>query len=163
MKRCLAMLVALLLPVAAMAEGIDLSGMSLADLIALREQITMAMWQTDEWQEVTVPQGVWKVGEDIPAGTWTVRCADIGRTDYMLRYCDLEWGESLHESGRYVNWRGRYDTNIEIYNPNHKEYKGGHMTEYILTVKDGDYIIISGNYNQAVFTPYAGKPALGFK
>ena len=145
------------------AKDIDLSNMSYGQLVILKNLINKAMWESREWQEVTVPQGIWVVGEDIPAGTWTVKCADVGRTNYMLQYCDIEWGESLHESGRYVNWQGRYDTNIHIYNPNHKEYEGGHITEYTLTVKDGDYIIISNTYNQAVFTPYSGKPSLGFK
>lgn len=141
----------------------SLSAYSYEDLVSLKEQINLAMWKSKEWQEVTVPQGTWKVGEDIPAGTWVVKCADMGRTNYLLRYCDMQWGESLNESGRYVNWHGRYDTNINIYNPNHQDYEEGQMTEYILTVQDGDYIIISGMYNQAVFTPYTGKPSLGFK
>ena len=39
----------------------------------------------------------------------------------------------------------------------------GYLTEYTFTVKDGDYIVINDAYNKAVFTPYAGKPSLGFK
>lgn len=152
----------LLVPKGEDATG-GLHGLSYEELIARKNQINLAIWRSQEWQEVTVPQGTWKVGEDIPAGTWVVKCADMGRTNYMLRYCEIQWGESLHKSGQYVNWSGRYDTNINIYNPNHRDYETGLMTEYILTVEDGDYIIISGTYNQAVFTPYTGKPSLGFK
>lgn len=162
MKRCLAMLVALLLPVAAMAEGIDLSGMSLADLIALREQITMAMWQTDEWQEVTVPQGVYQVGVDIPAGTWTVRCADLSRDDSSLQRCEFSWGKSLNDSGTGIQFKDRLGL-VSVHNPQSRYYDEGDITDYTFTVQVGDYIVIDPFHNRAVFTPYAGKPDLGFK
>ena len=143
-------------------EKIDLSGLSYDELVALKDRINLAIWNSEDWQEVTVPQGVWKVGEDIPAGTWTVRCADIGRDGYMMRECDFSWGENLAKNGLAVEWKGRYDL-VTIYNPNNEYYKEGYLTEYTFTVQNGDYIIIDGAYNKAVFTPYAGKPSLGFK
>ena len=162
--RILSLLFALMLSTFAFAtaETIDLSGMSYNELVALKDQINLAIWNSKEWQEVTVPQGVWKVGEDIPAGTWTVRCADIGRNSYMMKECDFEWGEYLSDDGQSIRWKGRYDL-VTIYNPNHEDYKAGQTTEYTFTVKNGDYIVISYSYNKAVFTPYAGKPSLGFK
>ena len=143
-------------------EKIDLSGLSYDELVALKDRINLAIWNSENWQEVTVPQGVWKVGEDIPAGTWTVRCADIGRDGYMMSECDLSWGARLREDGTQIDWRWQNDSVI-IYNPNSKYYMEGYLTEYTFTVKDGDYIVINGAYNKAVFTPYAGKPSLGFK
>lgn len=164
MKRFFSILFALVISVTtfAQAETFDLSGMTYDELIALKDQINLAIWNSQEWQEVTVPQGVWKVGEDIPAGTWTVRCADIGRNSYMMKECDFSWGEYLSESGRSVRWKGRYDL-VTIYNPNNEDYTEGQLTEYTFTVKNGDYIIIGEAYNKAVFTPYTGKPSLGFK
>lgn len=44
------------------------TGMSLSELQAEITEILQAMWKTDEWQEVEVPAGVYKVGEEIPAG-----------------------------------------------------------------------------------------------
>lgn len=162
--RILSLLFALILSTApfAHAETFDLSGLSFDELVALKDRINLAIWNSQEWQEVTVPQGVWIVGEDIPAGTWTVRCADIGHNDYMMKECDFSWGEKLSENGKSIMWSGRYDL-VSIYNPNHKQYKDGQLTEYTFTVNDGDYIVISEAYNKAVFTPYAGKPSLGFK
>jgi hypothetical protein len=163
MKRILALILVLLSLVGfASAETIDLSGMSFDELVALKDQINLAIWNSQEWQEVTVPQGVWKVGEDIPAGTWTIKCADIGRNNYMMKECDLSWGEHLSEDGLSIRWSGRYGF-VNIYNPNHEYYSEGQITEYIITVQDGDYIVIAAAYNKAVFTPYNGKPSLGFK
>lgn len=143
-------------------ENEKLDSMTFDELVALHDQINLAIWKSREWQEVTVPHGVWKVGEDIPAGTWTVRCADTGRNSYMMKECHVSWGEYLSEDGQNVRWRGRYDL-VTIYNPNNEDFKEGQLIEYTLTVKDGDYIIIDTSYNKAVFTPYAGKPDLGFK
>lgn len=144
------------------ANSINLSNMSFDELVALKDQINLAIWNSQEWQEVTVPHGVWKVGEDIPAGTWTVRCADTSQSQMMLAECKLEWGEGLKDNGKSVLFSGRWDK-VSIYNPNNKYYKEGQLTEYILTVQEGDYVIINDAYNVAVFTPYSGKPSLGFK
>ena len=37
------------------------------------------------------------------------------------------------------------------------------MVEYTFTVEIGDYIVVHMDESQALFTPYAGKPDLGFK
>lgn len=161
MKKILLVLLALLLALPAFAEDIDLSGMSFAELVALKERINLAMWECDEWQEVVVPQGLWVVGKDIPAGTWTVRCLDTGRKSYLLKSCELEWGDTLDASGQKVAWSRRHES-VKIYNPYNNEYKG-ETTEYTFTVQEGDYIYIDTLYNKAVFTPYTGKPDLGFK
>lgn len=162
--RILPFLLALMLSAVtfAHAETFDLSSLSYDELVSLKDQINLAIWNSQEWQEVTVPQGVWLVGEDIPAGTWTVKCADIGRDSYMMKECDFSWGEYLDDEGHSIRWKGRYDL-VTIYNPNHPQYTEGQLTEYTFTVKNGDYIVISEAYNKAIFTPYAGKPSLGFK
>ena len=73
MKKLLTVLIVLaLLGAAALAEQIDLSGMSYEDLLALRQQVDAAIWASDGWQEVEVPAGVYTIGEDIPAGRWSV-------------------------------------------------------------------------------------------
>ena len=165
MKKLVSLVVVLVLVSSvalATTVSFDFSGLSLAQLVEVQQQLTMAMWATEEWQEVEVPQGIWVVGEDIPAGTWTVKCADVGRDSYMMKECDLSWGESLSDNGQSIKWQGRHDF-ANIYNPNSEHYDEGEATEYTFTVQDGDYIIIESAYNRAVFTPYAGKPILGFK
>ena len=73
MKKLLTVLIVLaLLGAAALAEQIDLSGMSYEDLLALRQQVDAAIWASDGWQEVEVPAGVYTIGEDIPTGRWSV-------------------------------------------------------------------------------------------
>lgn len=140
-------------------KAIDLSGLSFDELVALKTKIDLAIWNSQEWQEVTVPQGVWVVGEDIPAGTWTVTCA----TEPGWRYCYLDWGEVLQSNGQSVAVKSgtRYDYKY-IYNPNYRYYEiGDGDTSYTFTVRNGDYIVIKSA--PAVFTPYAGQPSLGFK
>lgn len=149
------LVLALLIPTA-IAESVDLSGLSFAELVALRDRINLAIWQADEWQEVTVPQGVWKVGEDIPVGHWTVKCAA------GWRRTEVNWGEKLSESGESISWKGRNSVYNTVYNPDHKYYEPGDgITEYSFEAVDGDYIVIDNG--DAVFMPYAGKPSLGFK
>ena len=78
-------LAALLICSAAAADPVDLSGMSYDELVALRDQINLAIWNSQEWQEVTVPEGIWIVGEDIPAGHWSIRVA--AEKDYFYVSC----------------------------------------------------------------------------
>lgn len=139
------------------SADVDLSGMSYDELVALKDQINLAIWDSEEWQEVTVPQGIWVVGEDIPAGTWTVKCLDDA---YRTEIC---WGDVLTEDGTSVRNKNRGDIFIYIYNPNHGLYDTGEPTEYTFTLQDGDYVEVAYDEDAAVFTPYAGKPSLGFK
>ena len=53
MKKLVALVLAIVLSAGiALAEGIDLSGMSYDELVALKDRINLAMWQSDEWQMV---------------------------------------------------------------------------------------------------------------
>lgn len=161
MKKFLVILLALtLLSTAALAE-IDLSGMTYDELVALKDQINLAIWNSQEWQEVTVPQGLWEVGKDIPAGHWTVRCADEGLEGFMKDMVQIEWGDKLNDSGR-ISIGGRYGAKT-IYHPKGSSYTAADISECDFEWKDGDYVYIASSYNRAVFTPYAGKPSLGFK
>jgi hypothetical protein len=161
MKRIIiVILLAVLLVPAAAEEDIDLSGLSFDELAALRDRCQLEMFQREEWQEVTVPQGLWEVGVHIPAGTWVIRCADINRNDYLLRKCCIKWGTGRPDEK--IKWPNGYNGSVEIYNPNSIEYSG-QVTEYVVTLKTGDFIHIHPQYNQAVFSPYTGAPSFGFK
>lgn len=135
---------------AAFADDIDLSALTWEELLELKSAITLEQWSRDEWEEVEVPQGVYKVGEDIPAGKWTVTCK-TGRN------CYFEFGEALREDGHSVSWRGTHDL-VYIYKDAGSD---GKQTEYTFEAKDGHYIII--NDAPATFTPYTGTQDLGFK
>lgn len=140
---------------------VDLAGMSFDELIALKDQINLAIWNSEEWQEVTVPQGRWIVGEDIPAGKWTVKCANIGLDNPYMAFTFISWGEKLDEDGD-ISYMDRYGSEF-IYNPNSKYYGEGAITETTIEFFDGDIVDIGNSNNQAVFMPYTGKPSLGFK
>lgn len=155
MKKLIAILliVCMAIPFAS-AEDIDLSGLSYDQLVALKDRINLAIWNSQEWQEVEVPQGLWVVGEDIPAGTWTVKCA----IDY---YSVIRFGDTLEPNGKEIDISNYYSRD-EVVSPNYKRYEPGKdLTEATITVKNGDYIHIE--YAPVIFMPYAGKPGLGFK
>ncbi len=73
MKRLVCLVLALVcLGSFAIADSVDLSSMSYDDLITLQKSIVKEIMSRPEWKEVKVPAGTWKVGEDIPAGTYGV-------------------------------------------------------------------------------------------
>lgn len=130
---------------------IDLEGMSLADLVRLRDQITAAMWASDEWQEVTVPPGVYQVGVDIPAGHWTLKCAE-GST---YNWASVEYCRELDETGKKSTGKSWY-TQIKV----EGSEASVEAVETDIDAKEGFYIIIE--YGSVIFTPYAARD-LGFK
>lgn len=144
----MALMICLVLPVC--AEDIDLSALTWEELLDLKAKITMEQLTRDEWEEVEVPQGVYKVGEDIPAGKWTIRC----KTGYS---CYFQFGETLRDDGHSVSWSDTHDL-VYIYK---NAGDDGKLVEYTFDAVDGYYIVIDDA--PATFTPYAGKPDLGFK
>lgn len=148
----LSLVISLLLSGSAAADGIDLSGMSFDQLVALRDQLNLAIWNSQEWQEVTVPAGIWIVGEDIPAGHWTIR--PLPNSYILVTYFD-----KLDEFGKGVGagWRG-WGGNLTSRDENDITY--GEPREVDLVMEEGMYFKCS---QSVIFTPYAGKPDLGFK
>lgn len=133
MKKVLCVLLVLALVGAAAYAAIDLSGMSFEELLDLRAQVDAALWASDGWQEVTVPMGVYYVGEDIPAGRWTVD--GQGNTVTVTIFSgDEEYWDTFY-------WLDSTDTTANI------NLKRGQRVEIASVV---------------VFKPYTGA-ALGFK
>lgn len=161
MKRILAVSLALVLLCSCALAEIDLSSYSFEELAALRDQCQLEMMKRDAWQEVTVPQGLWEVGVHIPAGTWVIRCADIGRDSYLLAECDIRWGKGKPNNDNFWDYSNNKGE-AEIFNPNNENYEG-QTSEYIVELAAGDFIFIEPEYNKAVFTPYTGAPSFGFK
>lgn len=56
----------------AAAETIDLASLSFEDLLTLRNQLNAEIMSRPEWKVVKVPRGTWKIGEDIPEGTYSI-------------------------------------------------------------------------------------------
>lgn len=131
-----------------------LDGLSLSNLINLKEQINLAIWQSKEWQEVMVPQGLWEVGKDIPEGHWTVRCA----TD---AYAEVYYGDTVAPNGTSIKITSRF-AHEEVVSPEYRTYEEGKDLEFFsFEVRKGDYILI--DRSSVFFTPYTGKPDLGFR
>ncbi|MBR0463466.1 MAG: hypothetical protein IJJ23_03680 [Clostridia bacterium] len=156
MKKAIAVLLsAMMLTAPAHASGIDLSGMSLAELTDLQHRVTLAMWETDEWEEVTVPVGVWAVGVDIPAGHWTVRCSKNATYNWAsITYC-----EALDSTGKKAdthNGKKSWYTQIKVEGSS----AAVDAVETDIDVKEGTYIIVE--YGDVVFTPYTPQ-TLSFK
>lgn len=131
-KKFLSVVLALcLLPVIALAE-VDLSAMSVDELIELNKAVVMELMSRKDFKEVTIPAGEYKVGEDIPAGIYTVKVkanqfASLNVLDSKKNYT----------SKIYV---------VEVDNPIGK-----------LVLEEGE--IVATTYGSVIFTPYAG---LGF-
>ena len=108
----------LLLPVIALAE-VDLSAMSVDQLIALNKAVVMELMSRKDFKEVAVPAGEYEVGEDIPAGAYTVKAkqfavlvtyeknGDYGdvytvESDSCVGKLTLEKGESIQITGDVI-------------------------------------------------------------
>lgn len=134
------------------AEGPDLSGMSYADLVALRDQLNLAIWNSREWQEVEVPAGVWTVGRDIPAGHWTIRPRP---GDYVnITYFDRldQFGKNVGKG--WLGWGGTLTGRDE------GDITYGEPREVDLEMEDGMFFKCN---HAVIFTTFAGKPDLGFR
>ena len=156
MKRFAGLLVAfILVPLFSFAELPDISGLSFDELIELKQQINLALWKSEKWQDVVVPVGAWKIGEDIPAGKWTITVAsdDPEATIYVL-FCD-----KLDVSGNDADFSGRFCYYTTIRHIDSSDDSDPYFLD--LQCYKGNYIIIK--YGSARFTPYTGKPDLGFK
>lgn len=141
----------------AAADGVDLSGMSFDELVALRDQLNIAIWNSQEWQEVTVPAGIWEIGVDIPAGYWTVTPDNV--------YASFWYGDKLNDAKTDVGMGWDYNTGIAVTLDGRKKKDGTWKNpeerhQISIDMKEGMFI---KNTYSVIFTPYAGKPDLGFK
>lgn len=138
------------------SSEMDLSTLSFDELVYLKDQINLAMWESSTWQEVTVPQGIWKVGEEIPAGHWTISASN-GSSAY------IRIGTALESNQKEIDFS---KSTISYGAPLKSEDAHGYnkvedVTGIDFELADGMYIEIK--YSSVVFSPYSGKPSFGFK
>lgn len=157
MKKLLTFLLAFLLISPAIAENIDLSGLTYAELVALKDRINLAMWQSEEWQEVTVPVGLYVVGEDIPAGHWSIK------TNHSN--CTIKVSDKLQKSKKAVDfsYSGFYYDQIIHNREAYAKYFNANSDLEVIDIVLHNGLFLEVEWGAAVFTPYAGKPSLGFK
>ena len=152
MKKLIVLIIALVLLCSSALADIDLSGMSYDELVSLRDQINLAIWNCQEWQEVTVPEGTYEVGKDIPAGHWTIK-------ETNNQYLYLYYFDSLNPDTKSLGRNSQY-FNAELRQSGVDSFGHIVLSETDIDMKDGWYFKCSG---PVVFTPYTGKPDLGFK
>ena len=159
MKKLIAvtLVIAMFLSTAALADLPDISGLSYEELVHLKDQINLAMWNSQEWQEVEVPAGVWTIGEDIPEGYWTVTPKDC-----IIAFW---YGDKLNETKTGPGSGWDYHTGVaETLNGRVKKDGSWAYPEDLhqvsIDMKAGMYVYLR---NTCIFTPYSGKPDLGFK
>ena len=149
MKRFLSLfLLLVLLPVVSLADLPDISGLSFDELIELRGKIMWAIWACDEWKEVKVPAGVYKIGEDIPAGRWNIQTSSHS-------LISIKYGKELNDPETDIdNSTMIWGENITL-DLDKPQYP--HFVD--ITLKEGNYISFSG---EVLFYPYNGKHKLDF-
>ena len=157
MKKLIAMLLimALAIPSLSLAGIPDISDLNYEELLQLKELINLAMWNSQEWQKVLVPKGVWEIGVDIPEGYWTM--TPNGSHTGMYLYCDMLDSTKAKASDDCDVWDAYYVSTEKSGN----KWKDSELLHGLsLDMASGMYIIIPCD---TYFTPYAGKPDLGFK
>lgn len=152
MKRFLSVfLVCILIVPFAIAEDVDLSGLSFEELKILQTRISKEMTNRPEWKSVPVPPGFYQVGVDIPAGDWCITCGD---SEYS--YVKVECGENPNDTKTRIATKGWQFGKI-IYKEGAGE--GVNPESLNVTLIEGHYIAI--DYGQAVFSPQE-RVDLGF-
>ncbi len=127
----------------AFATEIDLSGMTYAELIDLQAKIQRAIMETEEWQEVNVPAGLYRVGVDIPAGKWNV--------SMINKWARIKIGTKLESNQNEVSSKSPDYYTVQI----NKD-----VPSQVISFIDGQYVEI---YNAGViFTTPTGS-SLTFK
>lgn len=134
MKKIAAFLLALVLCLGSFPAfaDVDLSAYTQEELLALRDSINQELLKRGIEKEVEVPPGIYVVGEDIPAGTYTIT------THATSWFCSLNVS---NKSGKKVFY-GSFNNGEKIGK---------------LVLEDGFTVEIE--YEAAVFSPYQG---LGF-
>lgn len=133
----------LMIPVFSLAD-VDLTGMSYDELVSLSKKVGMAIMQSEDFDSVTVPMGLWEVGVDIPEGTWIITPAK--------RMCMIVYGSTLDESGNDMNMFDRGNAYADL---------DDESESWRVNAKNGNYFLVK--YNDAVFTSDTGSTGLGFK
>lgn len=148
MKKLVILVVSLILvssAALATTAAFDFSGLSLAQLVEVQQQLNLAMWATDEWQEVEVPAGVYEIGKDIPAGHWTL-------SPKSGRYVIVRWGTALDSSKTDLDG---YESRLA-----QEGLDGDDVANVSWELTDGTYLVVESG--SVIFTPFSGHK-LGFK
>lgn len=134
MKKLIAifMICIMMFSVTCFASNIDLSNMNYEELLELKNEVNMALWNSNEWKEVEVPVGLYRGGDEIPAGTYFISYSSHGWTSVCV-------GKN-YENGDIIYPR----TFSEVIDEENGDCK--------VIIEEGDYIEIKSY--PALFKPY---------
>ena len=156
MKKLITMLLilALLLPAVALAELTrpsdnipDLSGMTLAELEDLRKAVCSEILSRSKWESVTVPAGFYVIGEDIPAGHWTIR--------YNDPYAVVIYFTKANETGRVPDYFNGSAFQVNIGAPGNELDGLYNIRETDIDLKPGCFLTVE--FGSVIFEPFTGR------
>ena len=136
------LIIALSLPTIASADIPDISGLSFEELGQLIREAKKALWACDEWKEVKVPAGVYTIGEDIPAGHWSIQ-APSGE------FVTIGYGSKLDHTGT-----GLDSDSIDYWGNVSGNATDNSLHQLDIVLEDGNYIVL---YSAVLFYPYTKK------
>lgn len=104
------------------AQTTDFSGKSLSELLKIQYDLTTAIWNSPEFKEAVVPEGIYEVGKDIPAGKWSVEIISKPIMDSVQIYQSYTNGQlegmlnwlSFTDSNRIINVNLHNGTYIRV-------------------------------------------------
>lgn len=152
MKRLFCLLfVLVLLPVVSFADLPDLSSYTLSELHDIYASLRSEILSRSQWESVTVPVGFYVVGEDIPAGHWSIRYApgEVCLIEYFLKTDDT--GKRPADTSSDYYYEGVCDPELQ------STYVTYRLTEFDLDLKEGYHVVV--NYGPCVFEPFTGRPS----
>ena len=151
MKKLFALLLAviLLLPAVALAEDDnEFMGLTYIQLMGKLGKVQRALWACEEWSSVDVYAGVYKIGEDIPAGHWTITPA-ADNDFYSIGYGSrLNISETGLDSDSIIEWM-----NIS------SDYSDARSHRLDIVLQEGYFLELG---HKSTFRPYSGKTTPNF-
>ena len=136
MKKFVVVLIFILLAVSALSVSAqyDLSELSYSDLQNLVALAQKEMMTRSEFQEVTVPPGLYKVGVEIPAGKWTLI---LPPSDKSYASASVNIGDKLDEGQNSISL---WDSNSYDY-----IYLKQESPNFTVTLLEGYYVEVEDN------------------
>ena len=155
MKRFFCFLfVLVLLPIFCLADLPDLSGLSFDELLQVRDQLNLLIWNSSDWQSVEVPSGVYVIGVDIPSGHWTLKPPAGGSVV-------IEYFKDVDETGKRPAYVSSNYFSESLADESSSFASFVYMRQVDIEMKDGFYLTVV-NGPSVIFEPYTSKPAFSF-
>lgn len=150
MKKLITIILILALAVTAAAAETDneFMGLSYIELMGKLGKVERALWACDEWKTAEVHAGIYKIGEDIPAGHWSL--SPSAYDDFYT----IGYGSKLNATGTELD----YDSIDGWWNIS-SDYSDPMLHQLDIILSEGYYLYLG---HRTTFRPYSGKPTPSF-